>query len=199
MGRTVTFTPKVRRQRKMTILLTPKQSPRRHVTLHAEKVDDATTRNVPPPIRPPADMGLSSLADVCHRNWSRWCKLVHQERLRCLEETSQYPTGANIAALMDTETLQHRMDHVRIILIGTFVPLTIILKAEVLLEGVTSFQSLVQAFKEADVSLMTFQTHLDSNKPFSGQSPKSRLIFFLVGPGAFNFGTPFLFGAFSEL
>ena len=101
MGRTVTFTPKVRRQRKMTILLTPQQSPKRHVSL---------VQPTQPPA--PADMGLSSLVEICRSNWSQWCKQVHDERLRCLGETSQYPTGTNIAALMDTETLQHRMDQV---------------------------------------------------------------------------------------
>ena len=105
MGRTVTTNSKIRRQRRMTILLTPQQSPQRHVSL----VPAVETSSVAP-----APMDLQALVGICHANWSRWCKQVHQERLRCLGETSQYPTGTNIAALMDTETLQHRMDQVKI-------------------------------------------------------------------------------------
>ena len=104
MGRTVVSNQKIRRQRRLTILLTPQQSPQRHVSLHA---DGRTQQSLSIP-----DLGLSTLPGICQANWTKWCKQVHNERLRCLNETSQYPTGANIATLMDTETLQHRMDQV---------------------------------------------------------------------------------------
>ena len=48
----------------------------------------------------------------CQRHWDRWTEEVQRERLRSLELSTQYPTPSNLAAMLDAELLQNRMEHV---------------------------------------------------------------------------------------
>ena len=48
----------------------------------------------------------------CKQHWDRWTDEVQRERMRSLEMSAQYPTPSNLAAMLDTELLQNKMEHV---------------------------------------------------------------------------------------